>query len=556
MLEIPGYLIEKRLGQGNVGLVYQARQAPLNRPVALRVLHRSLTTPVRDTLLADARAMTGCFHPHLAVVHEVGETGEHGYCCMELLTGGSLRQRLHRRVDPLWAVEVIRALASALGYLHSRDLVHRDLRPRNILFRGDGTPALCDVSSLSLPPGGAHRYLSPEQRAGQSLDRRSDLYALGLVLHEMLSGQAPDGAVPATPPLPAPLASLTPVLARLLAPRPEARHDCAEAFIRDLDLHIDREPVTVPITPAARRLPVPVEATPRPPARRRPPGWVLPSAAVAAGLLGAMGLSLHLLLGQYPGLTLDWFAAEPTGPALQGVPGIPLAATRPLPGSPLLDRTPATPGTPGTAITGRPPADGSGWSVDMVSSTDAAPDSRLGMSFQPRLAAASVSVEPGASATLSDDREPLLSRLLATAQTQYQNLKLTTPRGDNAFETYQSVLRVDPRNADARAGLEAITRRYMAWAQRAWRQGSYRDSLDRIERGLSVDPDHSGLLALRKRVRGRWQQVLEQPLDGDMVATPQRVRIPGGPFGQSAETPQAPGTVSTPRPDLWNRTSR
>lgn len=551
MLDLPAYAIEKRLARGATGTVYLAHQSASNRPLALRVLHPWLAPAVRENLLADARAVGECFHPHLAEIHQVGEAGEHQYLAMEWLPGGSLRQRLAEGFEPARAVPVIRGLAAALGYLHCRGRVHRDLRPRNILFRADATPVLGDVSSLALPVGGAHRYLSPEQRAGQPLDQRSDLYALGLVFLEMLGGQIPEGGNPPQAILPTPWQDLAPVLERLLAVDPEDRYDCAEAFIRDLDQHVDWQPA--PTWPLADHPPGQGVSS----ARRRLPVWLLPSAGVTLGLLAAAAVNLHLLLGQYPGISLDislnWFAGS-APPALQTVPGIPLAARRRLTASPLLDASPVTPATPTTAITGRQPDTDGGWSVRMLSDTDPTPGNRLGAVFQPRLAAASVRAMPGLGATLNDDRQPLLARLLATAEDQYRSLKLTTPRGDNAYETYQSMLRVDPANAEAQAGLKAITARYLAWAERAWRQGSYRDSLDRIERGLTVDPDHGGLLALRKQVRQRWQQSLEGTLAEPAPApTPRRVRIPGGPFADSSETP---AQVVSPRPDLWNRSSR
>jgi len=528
MLKIPGFAIEKRLGQGNSGTVFQARQLDPQRRVALRILNPELPLAVRRAMLADAQSLRVCEHPHLQAIHQAGEIHTQQYVAMELLPGFSLRQLLQRRLSIPRALEVIRGVAEALAYLHQQGLVHRDIRPRNILFRANGSPVLSDVSSQPLPVGGIHRYLSPEQRAATHLTPASDLYALGLVLLDMLDLEQ---ATPLT--IPPPLRPLEPLLEGLLAPDSTGRYPCAEAFIDDLDQCLRAQPHWQSRRLGGRFFRDWTEDF---------SSWCLPAMGIAGGLLGAGVLSVQLLSTQYP----HWHWDITRSPLQQptAIPSGPSSS----PTSPILVQAPSTPPPPGSPLTGRPGEAPREWRVRLRGQSQQGQQLALGIlpgQWQPRLAVGSLRQAPGQGVSLRNDREPLLARLLETAEAQLQNQRLTTPAGDNAVETYQAILELNPGDPRALAGLQRVTSRYLRWAERAWQQGSYEDSLARIERGLVVDPVHPGLLGLKAQLQRQRRQ--------EVPTEPRRVRVPGGPF-KPAEPQQT--VVEAPPPDLWNRSSR
>ena len=204
-ITIPGYSIDGELGHGGMASVYLATQHGLERVVALKIMSPLLASDpgFAARFKREARIVAQLSHPCIVPLFDVGEHQSRCYLAMEYLPGGNLRQRL---LDgPLSAQEASRictALCAALDLAHRNGFVHRDIKPDNILFREDGTPVLTDFGiARALDHGqsmtamgvlvGTPGYMSPEQVKGLDLDGRSDLYALGVVFHEMLTGTAP-----------------------------------------------------------------------------------------------------------------------------------------------------------------------------------------------------------------------------------------------------------------------------------------------------------------------------------------------------------------------------
>ena len=255
-MEIPGYTIVRKLGEGNIATVYLATQGRLNRQVALKVLHPSLAANEDFTrrFLHEGRVIDSLRHPHIIPLFEFNFHEHYYYFSMEFLPGGTLAQHIQQGLIPDRALFIMRLIADALAHAHQRGVIHRNLKPRNILFRQDNTPVLTDFgiakimdsnSTLTLREAviGSLRYLSPEQAAGKTLDARSDLYSLGATFYEMLTCQHPYPASDlmdllmmqeAIPELPAELESFQPVLNKLLAKKPEDRFDNAEQLTQAL----------------------------------------------------------------------------------------------------------------------------------------------------------------------------------------------------------------------------------------------------------------------------------------------------------------------------------
>ncbi|MBD8148989.1 protein kinase [Pseudomonas fluorescens] len=277
-IEIPGYAIEGEIGEGAMASVYLATQRSLERKVALKVMAAALAADPTfcERFLREGKTLARLSHPHTVTIHDIGNVGELYYMAMEYLPNGTLKERIAAGLTPEQGVTLIRQIASALGYAHAQGLVHRDVKPANILFRADGTAVLSDFGiAKSLDDRtqftqagfavGTPSYMSPEQARGQEIDGRADLYALGVVLYEILVGELPyrgtDALSTALAHLTEPLPELPvhhgryqEVLRKLLAKDPAERFADADALVRVLD----NLPADSPEATLVRPLPIPL----------------------------------------------------------------------------------------------------------------------------------------------------------------------------------------------------------------------------------------------------------------------------------------------------------
>jgi serine/threonine protein kinase/tetratricopeptide (TPR) repeat protein len=198
------YRIVREIGRGGMGIVYEAWDARLSRPVAIKTILRAADPQMRDRFVREARAAAAVSHPHICQLFDFGEHGGEPFLCMELLDGQSLSERL--LAGPMTvpdAAGIALPILSALSALHRRGIVHRDLKPTNVFLTPTGVKLLdfglarslnvqVDETSLTLPGivMGSPRYMAPEQVRGENVDGRTDIFASGLVLFEMLAGRA------------------------------------------------------------------------------------------------------------------------------------------------------------------------------------------------------------------------------------------------------------------------------------------------------------------------------------------------------------------------------
>jgi TolB-like protein/predicted Ser/Thr protein kinase len=202
------YVIERQLGQGGMGVVYAAHDERLQRTIALKTLSSPSDDDLaRQRLWREARAAASVNHPNICQIYEVGEDQGQVFIAMELLDGEALSERLQREVlNVSDALPVALGILAALSALHGRGIVHRDLKPSNIFLTTHGVklldfglarpqlPAALDVDGALTGTGvvmGTPRYMSPEQITGEPVDARSDLFGVGAILFEMLTGRPP-----------------------------------------------------------------------------------------------------------------------------------------------------------------------------------------------------------------------------------------------------------------------------------------------------------------------------------------------------------------------------
>jgi WD40 repeat protein len=205
--DVPGYTIVGELGRGGMGVVYLARQAGLNRLVALKMILAGAHAGPRELerFRAEAEVVARLEHPHIVQIHAIGEYAGLPFLCLEYLPGGNLARRLAGQPQPVQAAaEMVAILAQAVAFAHQHDIVHRDLKPANILLAADGTPKISDFGLAKYVPRdrsarsgdtvvGTPSYMAPEQALGSRAASGTavDVYALGAVLYEMLTGQPP-----------------------------------------------------------------------------------------------------------------------------------------------------------------------------------------------------------------------------------------------------------------------------------------------------------------------------------------------------------------------------
>ncbi|MGL4555216.1 MAG: serine/threonine-protein kinase, partial [Gemmataceae bacterium] len=249
------------LGRGGMGVVYEAEQPALGRRVALKVLPgaAALDGRHRQRFLNEARAAAGLHHPHIVPVHSVGEAGGTPFFAMQKIDGRPLAGKL----APVEAARLIAQAADALAYAHAQGVIHRDVKPGNLLVEPSGHLWVVDfglarvdgVAGLSATADvlGTPRYMSPEQAAGAPLDHRTDQFSLALTLYEALAGRPAYGgttreavlrqALTAEPPAPDVPRDLRTIVGKALARDPAGRYPGCREFADDLRRFVEGRPI-------------------------------------------------------------------------------------------------------------------------------------------------------------------------------------------------------------------------------------------------------------------------------------------------------------------------
>lgn len=258
--EIPGFRMLRTLGRGGMAQVYLALQESMDREVAIKVMLSALHVDdsFSERFLREARISAKLSHPNIVSVYDVGVANGMHYLAMEYLPGGDLKDRIRKGLAIKDSLRIMREIAGALDFAHKKGFVHRDIKPENILFSQTGAAVLSDFGIARASDGGTHltatgsivgtpHYMSPEQAQGKPVDGRSDLYSLGIVFYQMLTGKVPfegDSALSIgikhirdpIPELPKRATPYQPFLARMLAKNPDERWQTGADVVRALEI--------------------------------------------------------------------------------------------------------------------------------------------------------------------------------------------------------------------------------------------------------------------------------------------------------------------------------
>ena len=525
-MDIPGYQVSKKIGEGGMSSVYLAVQESLQREVALKILNPVFTADSQFTerFLSEGRIIGKLHHPHIVSVHDIGVTDLHHYIAMEYLEGGNLRYRMEAGLDPERAVDIVMKIAGALAYAHRQGLVHRDIKPENIMFGDGGHPVLTDFgvakllreTTRSTCTGitmGTPYYISPEQARGANIDGRSDIYSLGCVFHELLTGAPPyqssdslavlySHVHDALPVLPAKNSVWQPVLDRMLAKNPDDRFNNAEELVQELQTrsHVDQDRPALDSRRAWRRgaarcarlLAVPASA----PALSR---WKKPAAFASAAFLGsaAGGALLLSFMGQNTPAPEEKQARVADDSKTGWI-------------------------YPGGFLRGA--ADGDRL---LASSFSDLPGVSLwqGDKTEPARTGAAVAAKPVEAAAQQE-----FNALQRTLQQQIRRNHLTAPDNDNAWRTYTLLAKKYPDNPEVRAVPERIAERYLQLAIHVEPDDGDLASTY-VERGLKIMPGHDGLLRMKSRLNPK------QPKQPEQLAKQAADAVSDAPEATPAATP-------------------
>ena len=279
MQDVPGYEVIRELGRGGMAVVYLATQTSLQRPVALKVLDRD--APGYDELaqrfINEAHTLAGLRHPNIVTVYDVVASPGGDFIAMEYLGHGSLSDQLAVGLALTQSLSILAQLGSALDAAHAHGVVHRDIKPDNVLFRDPDTPVLTDfgiarrisadsqrVTQAGLAVG-TPSYMSPEQIGGDAVDGRADQYGLGALWYQLMTGRPPFEAEHTSdlllahlarpvPSLPPELSPLQPVLDRMLAKKPAQRYPDLATMLADLGRRLMSAPELIVAGPGAPRV--------------------------------------------------------------------------------------------------------------------------------------------------------------------------------------------------------------------------------------------------------------------------------------------------------------
>ena len=521
-IQIPGYQILRLIGSGANATVYLALQESLNRHVALKILQKFDRPAQAVRFFNEGQIVASMNHPNIITIYDIGSVGSQQYIAMEYLEQGSLRDVIDKGVSAGAALDIVQSIGSALEFVHQMDIVHRDIKPENILFHKNGMPKITDFGvakvldrdmnlTMDGTALGSPYYLSPEQAEGKELDGRSDIYALGVILFELLAHRKPflgesqievifahlNKPIPSLPDKHLHYQSL---VEKMMAKDADDRFSSAQEMLdymnalRDLgagktgrrssDMKRVKRAVRAEggdgFFSGIRNHPVISAGT-----------SLALLAAIAAVLLNDPS-SKNTDSANAVASTVSNSNAEPVA-ASSIIPPDTSTTTAPLPVE--SQNTAQTPAIAESSDASVPNTDTASIAVDFsdenaLGKVEVADEPSIDIEY-PDTTKPSISE---ALAALNENNTESIDSLMTKAEEALKKYRLTSPKTDNAYYYYNKILKLDPKNKDARKGLRKLAGKYGSLADKALKKNDEEKARTYLERGLRIRPNDEALL--------------------------------------------------------------
>ncbi|MGH6636710.1 MAG: protein kinase domain-containing protein [Gammaproteobacteria bacterium] len=483
-MKIPGYRIERAIGEGGMATAYLAVQESLDRRAVLKVLKTSRQNAEENVerFRNEARIIASLNHPHIVTIYDIGLSEGCLFISMEYVEGGDLRARIKQTVSAEQGLNIIRKIGGGLAAAHQKGIVHRDVKPANILFRKDGEPLLTDfgiAKQLTLDHDltstgmflGSPSYMAPEQSDESDIDGRADIYSLGIILFEMLTASKPyraesvldllllhkQGPLPQLPPN---LSVLQPLLNLMLAKKRKDRFRDADSLLHYV-AHLETKMKSPNLDPPALENSVPPVETTRSELTTTNRHYITHRAKAGGRRSLYLLVLLALSLGGNAALYYYDYRSNERALALQQAPA--QAGFQPPP-------------VPAERPTKLPPAN---------------------------LPSAQKSV----------NNEEVISALQWLARHSLEEYRLTHPPKDNAYYYYSRALAIDPTDPAAKKGLALVADRFAFLAERKIAENDYNTAQSYISIGLQIDPSNPTLRELNGLVASGRRNLFDTIID-------------------------------------------
>ena len=552
-IEIPGYKIIKPIGSGGMATVYLALQESIDREVAIKAMSPALASDpsFSERFVKEARMAT-LSHPNIITVYDAGVSNGQNYIVMELATGGNLDTAIQNGLSAARVVEIIKSIASALHYSCKKGFIHRDVKPENILFKEDGSALLVDFGiAKAISSGtrltmvgstiGSPNYMSPEQARGLPLDGRSDLYSLGIVFYEALTGIKPYDAADTyviglkhisdpIPQLPVAYKKFQHIIDKLLAKNPKDRFDDGAALISSLDeIKLDEKDfVVIPHSEHLNEHPAasPAEFQNDEESTRLSPEFGERETVSTEAVTVSSGLEVDLKTDLDKTRVLNKPASAVATDDVTRVMSnndktvlapnvlfsqqeerqLKVNGSRRVIVSIITIIILASGGFIGWKVflseEAKPP-------VDTFVKKDAEQIQQISeqtVQFAENLKDKTKAEEKPTIIPEEKEKESEESReiesYLAMAESFYSKKQFTSPENENAFSMYGKVLELDSNNIAAQTGIKNIADRYYDYAKTNYDKKKFDKAKNYIKRGLGVMPTHEALLVLNSKISG------------------------------------------------------
>ena len=500
-MKIPGYKLVKILATGGTATVYLAIQSSLSRKVAVKVLNKLDEHGQSQRFLSEGKVIASLNHRNIVTVHDVGKIKNYHYISMEYLRGGSLGDKISNGMEIEDIFRVMQDIGNCLHYVHRRGLVHRDIKPGNILFHKDGTPKLSDfgiakkidcerpedtINSYAL---GSPYYASPELVLGKPLDSRTDLYGLGIVFYEMLTGKKPyvENTHVRTmvahvnqpiPKLDKKFATYQPLLNKLIAKSPKDRFKSAREMIEYIDGlqqgEYNAQPNLINMSKWVSKVYKNSNAKQR-----------VAAVTVAALIVSGLGFIQNNLnraandqSADTTTVSVDQFENELfTADSVHAASSIKQKAKKAQDKYELINDP-----LPHNALETR----------DLTDLPEVAESAALQRNQQ---------YPADTDGDTHSHQEETTQQLLNAGELAISEFRLTNPKGNNAFEYFQQVLKIDKQNEQAHTGILRIANIYARLTRKEIDEENLELAHLFIERGLTIRPGHQGLTELEAELR-------------------------------------------------------